>query len=172
MPLAFRLLLYDNADAEGDSFSGRRGVSTILICDGNPVERRILRMTLDLDGHRVAETSSGQEALEVLAKWSFDLVLIAMDLPDGPGTDVIQRTRTMPGRENARIVSILEQSDAKGPVDSFLAGAVDLLIRPYGAPELREVVARATADQIDLRDTPQREAYEEALRLRDQSRAE
>ena len=144
-------------------------MNTILVCDSNPVERRILRMTLDLDGHRVAEASTGKEALEILSKWSFDLVLIAMELPDATGTDVIQQARLLPGRENARIVSILEQNDPKGPVESFLAGAVDLLIRPYGAQDLRDVVARATAGEIDLRDTPQHEAYEEALRLRDQA---
>jgi two-component system, OmpR family, KDP operon response regulator KdpE len=147
-------------------------MATVLVCDGNPVERRILRMTLDMDGHRIAEASSSKEALDVLSKWTFDLVLLAMELPDGSGYGVIEETRLMPGRENIRIVAILEQDDAKGPVESFLAGAVDVLIRPYGAQDLRDIVMRATSAEIDLRDTPQREAYLEALRLQGQARSE
>ena len=147
-------------------------MATILVCDGNLVERRILRMTLDMDGHRVAEASSSSEALDILGKWTFDLVLLAMELPDGSGYGVIEQTRLIPGRENIRIVAILEQEDHKGPVDSFMAGAVDVLIRPYGSQDVRSIVDRATSAEIDLRDTPQREAYLEALRLQGQTRAE
>jgi PleD family two-component response regulator len=147
-------------------------MATVLVCDGNPVERRILRMTLDLDGHRVAEASTSREALDILGKWTFDVVLLAMELPDGSGYGVIEESRLISGREGIRIVAILEQDDAKGPVDSFIAGAVDVLIRPYGAHDLRNVVARASSVEIDLRDTPQREAYEEAQRLQGQKRAE
>jgi two-component system KDP operon response regulator KdpE len=147
-------------------------MATVLVCDGNPVERRILRMTLDLDGHRVAEASSGREALDILGKWTFDVVLLAMELPDGGGYRLIEESRMIPGREAIRIVAILEQDDTKGPVESFIAGAADVLIRPYGAQDLRAVVARATALEIDLRDTPQREAFEEAKRLQGHTRSE
>jgi CheY-like chemotaxis protein len=150
-------------------------MATILVVDGNPVERRILRMTLELDGHRLAETSSGAEALDALRRWSFDLVLCAMDLAEGDGYRVVREGRALPGRERTPFVAILEADDERGPVESFLAGAVDLLIRPFGANELREAVARAMEGPDEVRRRlvgRQLEAYEAAARLREQARQE
>ena len=145
-------------------------MSTILLVDANSVERRIVRMTLDLDGHRVAESGSGEEALEIIRRHPVDLVMIAMDMPGLDGYQMIPQAHTSPGREATPFVAILNQDDQKGPVESFLAGAVDVLIRPFGAQDIRDVVERATSSQIDLRETPHGDAYETALRLQQQAR--
>ncbi|MGH2794232.1 MAG: response regulator [Actinomycetota bacterium] len=150
-------------------------MATILLVDDNPVERRIVRMTLDMDGHRAAEASTGAEALEIIAKYPVDLVLLAMGLKDTNAYDVISQARTMPGREHTAIVAILESDDEKGPVESFMAGAVDLLIRPFGALDVREIVVRATTgEEVDRRRLlvgRQLEAFETAQRLQEQARA-
>ena len=149
-------------------------MGAILIVDANPVERRIMRMTLDLEGHRVAEVGSGAEALDIITKYPVDLVLLAMNLSDVSGYDVIARTRATAGREHTPIVSILEPEDDRGPVESFMAGAVDILIRPFGSQDLREVIARASSsDEVDRRRIlvgRQLEAFETAQRLQEQAR--
>ena len=150
-------------------------MATILLVDDNPVERRIVRMTLDMDGHRAAEASTGAEALDIIAKYPVDLMLLAMGLKDTSAYDVITKARALPGREQTAIVAILEADDEKGPVESFMAGAVDLLIRPFGAHDLREIVTRATSSpEVDRRRIlvgRQLEAFETAQRLQEQARA-
>ncbi|MGH2786260.1 MAG: response regulator [Actinomycetota bacterium] len=150
-------------------------MATILLVDDNPVERRIVRMTLDMDGHRAAEASTGAEALDIIAKYPVDLVLLAMGLRDSNAYEVISQARTLPGRENTAIVAILESDDEKGPVESFMAGAIDLLIRPFGAHDIREIVVRATSSgEVDRRRLlmgRQLEAFETAQRLQEQARA-
>ncbi len=150
-------------------------MATILLVDGDSVERRIMRMTLDLDGHRAAEAGTGREALEIVAKYPVDLMFIGTALGDVDAYEVMTRTRTLPGRENTPIVAILDAHDEKGPVESFMAGAIDLLIRPFGAHDLREVVLRATSvDEVDRRRVlvgRQLEAFETAQRLQEQARS-
>ena len=148
-------------------------MARILLVDGNPVERRIMRMTVDLDGHRAAEATTGREALDIITKYDVDLVLLAMGPEDVDGYHVIAQTRATPGREHTSIVAILEAEDEKGPVQAFMAGAADLLIRPFGAHDLREVVARATSEEdVDRRQVlsgRRLEAYETAQRLQQQA---
>ena len=151
-------------------------MATILLVDDNSVERRIVRMTLDMDGHRAAEASTGAEAIDIVTKYPVDLILLAMGLRDTNAYDVLAQIRALPGRENTVIVSIIEAEDEKGPVEAFMAGASDLLIRPFGAHDVRETVSRATSDtEIDLREKlvgRQREAFEIARRLQEQARSE
>lgn len=149
-------------------------MATILLVDDNPVERRIMRMTVDMEGHRAAEASTGDEALDIMGKHDVDLVLLA----SGKAADrflTISRARALPGREHTAIVAILEGDDERGPVEAFMAGATDLLIRPFGAHELREVVARATTSgEVDRRRVlvgRQLEAFETAQRLQEQARS-
>ncbi len=149
-------------------------MGAILIVDANPVERRIMRMTLDLEGHRVAESATGTEALDIISRYPVDLVLLAMNLSDVSGYDVISRTRATPGRERTPIVSILESDDERGPVESYMAGAVDILIRPFGSQDLRQVIGRASSGEaVDRRRIlvgRQLEAFETAQRLQEQAR--
>ena len=149
-------------------------MATILVVDENPVERRVVRMTLDGEGHRVAEAADGVQGLAFLRQFAFDVVLIAVDMQRMDGYSVIAQGRAIENRENTRFITMLEGSDEKGPVESFMAGATDLLIRPFGAPELRDTIDRATIpEEIDLRDRLvgiQLEAYETAVRLQEQAR--
>lgn len=149
-------------------------MATILLVDDNPVERRIVRMTLDMDGHRAAEASTGAEAIDIVAKYPVDLVLLSMGLQDTSAYDVITRLRALPGREDTAVVAMLEGEDERGPVEAFMAGAVDLLIRPFGAHDLREIVTRSTSStEVDRRRLlvgRQLEAFETAQRLQQQAR--
>lgn len=149
-------------------------MATILVVDENPVERRVMRMTLELDGHRVAEAPDGNEALKIMEKYDLDLAVVAMDMRVLDGYQLITQARMLAGREHVQFVAVLESADEKGPVESFMAGATDLLIRPFGAPEIRAAVANTTSTEaIDLRQRlvgVQLEAYETAVRLQEQAR--
>src|SRR5439155_19682016 len=149
-------------------------MATILVVDENPIERRVVRMTLEGEGHRIAEAPDALQAMELLRSFAFDVVLVAMGVEKVHGYDLITHGRALEGRSETRFVAVLEQADDKGPVESFIAGATDLLIRPFGAPELRDAIDRATAPElIDLRDRLvgiQLDAYETAIRLQEQAR--
>jgi DNA-binding response OmpR family regulator len=150
-------------------------MATILVIDENPVERRIMRMTLEGEGHRVAEAAAPRDALELIRTFAFEVVMLTITGGRPEGFDLIAQTRAMGERENTRFIAILEQEDDKSPVESFMNGASDLLVRPFGAHDIRHVVERATSpEEIDLRDRLngiQLDAYETAVRLQEQARS-
>src|SRR6266568_4565117 len=128
-------------------------MASILVLDANAVERRVLRMTLEIDGHRLAEAASPADALKMLRTVPFDIVLMAIAPGRLEGYELIAQTRALGERENTQFVTVLEQNDEKGPVEAFMNGAIDILIRPIGSPDLRDLVARATSpEEVDRRD--------------------
>jgi DNA-binding response OmpR family regulator len=149
-------------------------MATILVVDDNAVERRILRMTVEVDNHQVAEATSTHEALDIIRSHEVDIVLFGVAGGDEKAYDLIVQTRTLGYRDATRFVAVLEQNDDQGPVEAFMNGAADVLIRPFGAPAVRDVVARgSTPEEIDLRDrltSIQLDAYETAIQLQEQAR--
>jgi DNA-binding response OmpR family regulator len=151
-------------------------MATILVVDENPVERRILRMTVEVDDHRVGEAATTPAALDILRRHQVDLVLFSAAGGDEHAYDLIAQTRALGDRDAVQFVAVLEPNDEQGPVEAFMNGAVDILIRPFGAPDIRSIVARSsTQEEIDLRERLvgiQLEAYEMALQLQEQARSE
>src|SRR4029077_19411420 len=54
----------------------------ILIADDNRVNRLLLARGLEQQGHTIVFAEHGREALELLRKQPFDLLLLALSLPE------------------------------------------------------------------------------------------
>src|SRR5437867_420347 len=102
-------------------------MATILVVDENSIERRVVRMTLEVDGHRVAEAATPKDALEVIRSFPFDIVMITVTSGFPHDFDLITQTRTMGGREATQFVAVLDAEDDQGPVESYMNGVSDLL---------------------------------------------
>ncbi len=65
----------------------------VLIVHPNPIVTFVARRTVQRSGHRVAEVGNGRKALEALDRESFDLVLMAPEMPDLDGLETARRIR-------------------------------------------------------------------------------
>ncbi|KAI7873393.1 CheY-like superfamily [Mucor mucedo] len=67
----------------------------ILIVDDNPINILILKKSLDrlLDTVHIKEASNGMEALQLLNKYVFDLILLDIDMPLLNGIDTTKCIR-------------------------------------------------------------------------------
>ena len=75
----------------------------ILIVDDNEDNRYTLQLLLEAEGHcRLTTASSGQEALDLLAREKFSLVLLDMMMPDLNGDEVLRSSRVIRTRETFR----------------------------------------------------------------------
>jgi CheY-like chemotaxis protein len=122
----------------------------ILLIDDDELLRDTLLQMLELDGHRVTEAASGEEALKLLGSGSgFDLVL----------TDVL-----MPGIDGARVIVEVHKRRPGLPVvamsggrrmlspqfnlqTALLAGARAQLSKPFNRQELQSALSDALTAQ-------------------------
>lgn len=112
---------------------------SILIVDDEPQIRRLLELTLEANGCRVFQASTGEEGLLRASTDRPDLVILDLGLPDAEGIEILRRMR----RGSTIPVMILSVRNAERDIIACLdAGADDYLVKPFRTGEL---VARVHA---------------------------
>src|ERR1700676_3222433 len=133
-------------------------VLRILVAEDNIVNQRLAVRLLEKRGHRVVVAGNGREALDALAKDTFDLVFMDVQMPEVDGfeaTTGIRKREEGTGRHQAVIA--LTAHAMKEDRERCLAGGMDdYLTKPIGPRELDEVLEkyialrREAADALEI----------------------
>lgn len=108
-------------------------MSAILIIDDEPQIRRMLRVVLEAEGHRVHEAATGKEGLVEAATRLPEAIILDLGLPDQSGIDVLSRLREW-SETPVLILSVQDASEEK--VAALDAGADDYVTKPFDSLEL------------------------------------
>jgi len=109
----------------------------ILIVDDNEDNRYTLQLLLESDGHeRIASASGGNEAIALLDKEKFHLVLLDMMMPDLNGDEVLKIIKGNPDTRDIPVVMISADSDTEKVSKCIELGADDYVTKPFVAKEL------------------------------------
>ena len=87
-----------------------------LLVDDEPSFRKVLRTSLATSGFVVHEVTCGEEALEILAERSFDMVLLDLNMPGMGGIETCREIRTI--LPNVGIVMVTVR-DAESDMTAF-----------------------------------------------------
>ena len=112
----------------------------ILVVDDEPSMRDMLRIVLRRDGYDVDVASNGKEALDLLKRAVFDLLLSDIRMADVSGVDVLRAAKDA----NRDIVAFMMTAYASTStaVEAMRLGAVDYFTKPFNMDELRLKVAQ------------------------------
>jgi two-component system KDP operon response regulator KdpE len=113
---------------------------TALLVDDEPSFRRALRTSLAASGYAAEEARSGEEALEILRRRSFDLVLLDINMPGIGGVETCHEIRGE--LLNIGIVMVSVRDAEADLVQALEAGADDYITKPV---RFRELLARIRA---------------------------
>ena len=131
-------------DAAHPAFPARTG--RILIVDDDKVSLDMVKRWLDTAGHATATAANGQEALDLLHRQAFDLVLMDIQMPVMNGIEAVRAMRTadLPWG-NARIPVIAMSAYAMaGDREAFLAAGMNTSIaKPLDLRALLGLISRA-----------------------------
>jgi two-component system KDP operon response regulator KdpE len=118
----------------------------VLVVDDERQIRRALRSALDAHGYTVAVAEDGSEALETIATWAPDAIVLDLVMPGVDGFEVLRQTRTW---SNVPIIVLSARGQEADKVAALDQGADDYLTKPFGMAELlarlRVVLRRARA---------------------------
>ena len=120
----------------------------VLLVDNDGVNRYTIRKVLQRVGYIVAEASYADEALDLLERQHFDLVLSEIHLPGADGIDLLQRCKAR--SPDAVVVLMTEQASVETAVNALRYGAQDYLIRPCSSDEIRDCVDRGIGRAVNL----------------------
>jgi len=112
-----------------------------LIVDDEPIARRVLREELEsIAGVEIiGEADNGAVALDKIAEYRPDLVLLDLQMPAMGGLDVVRNIRS---GTHIPVIVIVTAYD-KYALQAFDAGAIDYLLKPVGQERLAEAIERA-----------------------------
>ena len=128
----------------------------ILVVDDEPLNREMLLRRLARMGYATAGAENGQRALELMARESFDLVLLDIMMPVMDGFETLDRLKADPRLRHIPVVMLTALDEVASTVRCIEAGAEDYVPKPFNPVILRARMG-ASLDKKLLRD--QERAY-------------
>lgn len=116
----------------------------VLVVEDSSAMRAFVRATLEDDGASVEEAASGFEALRVLPRSQFDLVIVDINMPDINGLEVVAFMRRSPAHEKTPLLIISTEASARDRERGISLGANGYLAKPFRPEDLRAAVRRVT----------------------------
>ncbi len=113
----------------------------ILVVDDELSMRELLEYMLSNEGYDVTCAESGREAISVLEKNHFDLLLCDIRLGDITGLDVLRASKKQ-NPDNV-VILISAYSTTETAVEAMNEGAYDYVPKPFDKDELLTTVAKA-----------------------------
>ncbi len=114
----------------------------VLVVDDEVVVLTVLREALRRGGYRVTTAASAEEAMDLMQRRRFDLVLTDKNLPGASGLDVLRAARTV--TPSPAIVLITGYSSYDSALEALDIGAHDYIEKPiHDVEDLRFRIRRA-----------------------------
>ncbi|HEY6089559.1 MAG TPA: HD domain-containing phosphohydrolase [Gemmatimonadaceae bacterium] len=125
-------------------------MTRILIVDDEETIRLALRKFLRSRGYEVEIAGSGDQALEILDRESFSLMLCDVRMPGMTGVQVVPQAREKD--QDLAIIMLTAVNDAATATEVLASGASDYLMKPVELAELQQAVDRALRKRAQLID--------------------
>ncbi len=111
----------------------------ILICDDDPIVHQSLSLYLDNEDYLHDSAFDGRQALEMVKKEHYDLMLLDQMMPGATGMEVCQTVRR---ESNLPIIMLTARGEEIDRILGLEMGADDYIVKPFSP---REVVSRIKA---------------------------
>jgi DNA-binding NtrC family response regulator len=122
------------------SHEAKRGLR-ILTIDDERTLRESCKMFLESEGYRVETAGRGNEALELVRRKPFDIVLIDLNMSEVNGMQLL--AATLERSPEAVVVIMTGNASVASSIEALRAGAWDYLPKPFSATHLQVLIGRA-----------------------------
>ncbi|MDQ5851494.1 MAG: response regulator [Chloroflexota bacterium] len=113
----------------------------ILVVEDNPDNMYVMDHLLTRSGYAVQQATSGEDALDLLARMPFDLVVMDMQMPGLDGYAAVQALRELPGMAHVPVIAVTAHSMPGDRERALQAGCTDYIAKPINTRELLALVA-------------------------------
>jgi DNA-binding NtrC family response regulator len=113
----------------------------ILFIDDEPGSRESLTLLLQSEGYRVDAVAAGEDALDLMARKSYDVIITDLFLPGVSGMDILKHVKehSLP----CNVILITGHASAETAVEAMKEGAFDYITKPLNFEKLKLLVAKA-----------------------------
>jgi len=119
---------------------------TVLIVDDEPNIVVPIEFLMEQNGYSVLTAGSGEEALEIIAKYEPDLVLLDIMLPGVDGYEVCEIIRLNPEWQKMKIIFLTAKGRDVDMAKGMVLGADAYIIKPFSNVDILENVRKLLDD--------------------------
>jgi len=112
----------------------------ILVVDDDPTMVKLINVNLKLNNYSVVEATSGEQALDVLAAETVDLVVLDIMMPCVDGWEVLKRIRSRREIEEMPVILVTAKTQDSDVIRGWELGADEYVIKPFNPLLLVEVI--------------------------------
>ena len=131
--------------------------TAVLVLDDDPIVLNSLSEYLRIEGYDVNAAQTLQEAIELLDREQFRVVLTDVRLPEGSGFDLLQHIKSL--NLSTSVIMLTGYGTIEDAVRAIKMGAFDYVTKPIADDEVKLAIERALQQQ---------QLVEENRRLRQQ----
>jgi DNA-binding NtrC family response regulator len=113
----------------------------VLVVDDDRTLREGTASVLQMDGHAVTSTGRGDEALDLVRRRKFDLVLVDLYLTPTSGMEILRAC--LDTHRDTIVVVMTGNPSVASSIEALRVGAWDYLPKPFSASHLQVLVGRA-----------------------------
>ena len=135
--------------------------NTILVVDTDPQTQKMLSLILDTPDFKVVGCETGKQALQFCVSSKPDLVLLALNLPDMEGKNVITDIRDW---SQTPIIILSENAADENVITALNMGADDYVVKPFNVDVLYARI-NASLRKSAVQETGEPELHNGPLRM-------
>ncbi len=133
------------------SASALQRASVLVVDDSSTMRMSLIRALNELGFDNIKEAKNGRQALELVLKEFFDLMLLDMEMPEMNGMEVLLALKNNPQLGGLPVIVISAADQIENAVKCIGAGAEDYLPKPFN-PTLLRARATSSIEKKRLRD--------------------
>jgi len=123
-----------------------KGKASILVVDDEPAMRLLVTSVLRDEGHEVTAAANGEEAVQLISRRHYHVVVTDLKMPGMSGVDLLERLK-QEDPETA-VILLTAFGTVEGAVEAMRKGATHYLLKPLANPdELRLAVRRVLEER-------------------------
>ena len=132
--------VFDQTEKDKTMMANQRQSFKILLVDDEPNILLALEFLMNQQGYAIEKATSGEEALEVIASFHPDLVILDVMMPGIDGFEVAMKIRKSSRYNNIRIIFLTTKGTAEDKLKGYGSGGEVYVTKPFDNYELVNTV--------------------------------
>jgi CheY-like chemotaxis protein len=133
-------------------FSNSDKKMAVLLAEDQPMNQMVATDTLEelFPGISVDIANNGEEAVQMAALKSYDIILMDVHMPQKDGYDATREIRTSAGKNARTPILALTANAVKEEIDKCLAAGMNRhLAKPFDPEKLRSSILELTSESME-----------------------
>jgi two-component system alkaline phosphatase synthesis response regulator PhoP len=139
----------------------------VLVVDDEPDVLLLCRVNLEFEGYDVVEAADGQQAMEKVAEYRPDVILLDVMMPRMDGWQVLSALKADEAYRDIPVVMLTAKVQDADQIRGWSSGVAEYITKPFSPLSLSQVIRDVLANDPDEEERRRRLILEKLQLMQD-----